>query len=305
MTRLACLAFSIATLAMPAVAQAPAQAPAQAHAKQAAAALPSADALLARYEAFLGGARALQAVSTRTTITRRIEFSDHPSDAVLTRQSRRPMLSIMRHEALDGSFIRYMNGCDEQGNWVGYGRPGDPPAPKPGKASTDGVCEEEQYYYEYLPLDLARLKANIKSFEVRAEVDIVPMEPGSFGRLAGGQGPDLVPGGPRRAYLVLGLPVRTTDTAVWLYFDRQTGALLRRASAGPADHPALPGQNDRYTDFLQYRAVGDGTRAPFQFVTVAPNSEVRGISTAVVDNAAFAPDTFVRPRDVSRKDRGL
>jgi hypothetical protein len=67
----------------------------------------------------------------------------------------------------------------------------------------------------------------------------------------------------------------------------------------------LPGQADRYTDFLQYREVSDGTRAPFQFATVSPNSEVRGISLSVTDNAPLGDELFTRPRDVSRADKGL
>jgi hypothetical protein len=305
MPKLPILAFALASAVL-AVAPAHAQTPVQTAVKTGpGSTLPSIDAVLSQYESFLGGKAALARVTTRTTVTRRIEFSDHPSDAVLTRLSKRPMSSIMRHEALDGTFIRYMNGCDGQGGWVGYGRAGDPPVPRAGKAATDGVCEEEQYYYEYLPLDMGRLRRNVKSFEVRAEIDILPLDPGSYGRMAGGRGPDLVPAGPRRVYLVFGAPARDGDPAVWLYFDKQTGALLRRSSAGPGDHPVLPGQADRYTDFLQYREVGDGTRAPFQFATVSPNSEVRGISLSVTDNAPLGDELFTRPRDVSRADKGL
>lgn len=267
-------------------------------------AMPSADSILARYETFLGGAQALSHVSTRKTEMRRIEMSATPSDEVLTRASARPMLSIMRHEALDGSFIRYMNGCDAAGGWVGYGK-GDSGDPKPGEASTDGVCEQEQYYYEYLPLDLARLKSNIKGFEVRARVQIVLADVGGWGAMAGGRGRDLVPAGPRQTYLVLTTPARSGDPFVWLYFDTQTGALLRRAEAGKGVAPIQPGVTPRYTDFLQYRNIGDGTKAPFQFVTVAPNSQVRGISTRITDNIKIDPTDLSRPKDVRRPDKGF
>src|SRR4051812_41737954 len=62
------------------VAIAPASAPAQDAGK---AALPSSDQILARYETFLGGRAALARVTTRTTISRRLEYSAPPADTVL------------------------------------------------------------------------------------------------------------------------------------------------------------------------------------------------------------------------------
>lgn len=269
------------------------------------AALPSADQILAKYENFLGGAAALAKVTTRVTESRRIEYSATPTDEILVRHSKRPMLSIMWHEALDGSFISYTNGCDAHGGWVGYGKLNSAGAPNPGRASTDGVCEQEQYYYEYLPLDLAQLKSDVRRFEVRASLKIVPADPTSLGGLAGGHGHDLIPAGPRQVYLVLAVPARSGDPFVWLYFDAKTGALLRRAEAGNGAAPVPPGENPRYTDFIQYRDVGDGTRAPFQFVSTSPNSLVRGIDVSIIDNQPVNDDIFLRPKDVRREDKGF
>lgn len=267
--------------------------------------LPSAEQILDKYERFLGGSAALSKVQTRVTITRRVEKSATPADTVLVRRSKKPMFSIMHHEALDGTFYRYMNGCDGTTGWVGYPQAKDEGLAKVGEASTDGNCEQEQFYYGYLSLDVARLKQNIQRLEVKGTVQIVTAEPSALGALAGGRGKDLVPAALRQAYLVLSVPRTSADQHVWLYFDTETGALLRRADAGRGPTLVQPGLNQRYTDFIQYRNVGDGTRAPFQFVSTAPNSEVRGVTVSIEDNGPIADDTFVRPKDVRRQDKGL
>jgi hypothetical protein len=269
------------------------------------ASLPSGEQILSKYESFMGGSAAASKVTSRTVSTRRLEHSNTPAETNLIRYSKKPMLSIMHHEALDGSFVRYMNGCDATGGWLGYGRGDAASPPTSGKATTDGNCEEEAYYYGYLPLDVERLKQNVQRYEVKAKVTIVPADPSPAGALAGGHGKDLVAAGPRQTYLVLSTPVHSTDPFVWLYFDVDTGALLRRADAGHGPKPDQPGTNARYTDFIQYRDVGDGTRAPFQFVSTSPNSEVRGIETNIDDKTPLADDLFVRPKDVAHENKGL
>jgi hypothetical protein len=108
-------------------------------------------------------------------------------------------------------------------------------------------------------------------------------------------------------YLVLSTPARSTDNYVWLYFDTATGALLRRADAGKDPTPVAPGTNPRFTDFVQYRDVGDGTRATFQFVsTAAGGRQQRGVHTSIVDNDPKTPmpdDLFNRPTNVNNMDK--
>jgi hypothetical protein len=267
-----------------------------------AAQLPTAERILVKYEAFLGGAAALSKVTTRTVRTRRLTVVGEPTDHLLLRQSKRPMYSIMGRFALDGPFLRYTNGCDGTSGWEGADENGKP---RSGEATTDGICEQEAYYYGYLPLDLVRAKGNVRRFEVKAVLPIVPMDPGSWGALAGGNGRDLIPAGARQAYLVLSVPARSGDNYAWLYFDVETGALLRRAEAGSGASPDAAGSNPRVTDFIQYRDVGDGTRAPFQFVTYGANSQVRGVHVSITDNETIGDDVFVRPKDVRRQDKGL
>ncbi|HUO21813.1 MAG TPA: hypothetical protein VMU59_04790 [Caulobacteraceae bacterium] len=279
--------------------------PGLACAQAAKAPLPSADQVLAKYERFLGGAAALSKVSTRTIETRRLQSGARFSDTSLLRLSKRPLLSIMEQSALDGSFIHYGNGCDSKGGWIGSESSENSGRPADGPASTSGICQQELFYYGYLPLDLAALKANIGRLEVKGESRIIPESPGAAGALAGGRGGDLVPDGPRQAYLVLSSPLRPNDIYMWLYFDTETGALLRREEAGKGPAPTPPGLNTRHTDFVQYREVGDGTRAPFQFISIEPNTEVHGVEVRIVDNDPIGDDQFVRPNDVHRQDKGL
>lgn len=279
--------------------------PGLALAQSANAGLPTSDQILAKYERFLGGAAALGKVNTRTIQSRRLQSGGHPSDTTLLRLSKRPVMSIMTQTALDGTFIHYGNGCDSKGGWFGGNGSADTGRPAEGKASTDGICQQELFYYGYLPLDLAALKANINRMEVQGEIKIVPEGPGAAGDLAGGRGGDLVPPGPRSAYLVLSVPVRPSDSYTWLYFDTATGALLRREDAGKGPKASQPGLSARHTDFIQYRDVGDGTRSPFQFVSVEPDSVVRGVAESIVDNQTIADEKFVRPIDVRRQDKGL
>jgi hypothetical protein len=264
--------------------------------------LPTADQILAKYESALGGAAALAKVMTRTVRSRRIVDIGEPSDHLLLRLSKRPMLSIMNHNALDGSFLNYTNGCDGKTGWQGADESG---APRTAAASTGGICEQELYYYGYFAFDLPRMKQNIQRLEVKGIVKIAPTAPGPYGELAGGQGPELVPQGLRDVYLALSVPARKSDPFAWLYFDVQTGALLRRGEAGTGAMPVAPGDSPRLTDFIQYRNVGDGTRAPFQFVTIDENARVRGIHLSIVDNEAIDDSAFARPRNVRRQDKGL
>lgn len=279
--------------------------PSLAFAEGAQAALPSADQVLAKYERFLGGAAALARVHTRSVQAKRVQRGAHPSEASLLRISKRPLLSIMQQSALDGSFIKYGNGCDARGGWIGSDDAAGAGRAVDGQSSTSGICQQELLYYGFLPLDLSALKANISRLEVRGVSRILPEGPGTAGALAGGRGADLVPPGPRMTYVVLSVPIRSNDTYMWLYFDAATGALLRREDAGKGPTPTQPGLNPRHTDFVQYRDVGDGTRAPFQFVSIEPDNEVRGVAESIIDNGLIPDEQFARPKDTRRQDKGL
>jgi hypothetical protein len=274
-------------------------------AQRAAAPLPTGDQIIAKYEQALGGAAALSKVMTRTTLTRRIVDLGNPSDHLLTRHSKRgpggaPM-SIMNHGDLTGQFMYWLNGCDGKTGW----QRGDKDSIRDAETLTGGICEHEQAFYGYFVLDAARLRKNVR-LEVRGMYKIVPTEVGAFGQLAAGKGPDLVPAGARDTYMVLATPASGKDVISWLFFDVQTGFLLRRGEAGESgETPVPPGDSPRVTDFLQYRDVGDGTRMPFQFVTFGGPSRTRGVHVEVIDNAPIDDKVFLKPRVASRQDKGL
>ena len=263
--------------------------------------LPSSDTILAKYEKFLGGKDALAKVTTRIVWSRRIQDDGAPSETVLLRRSKRPNFSIMGRLNLDGTFGNWTNGCDGRNGWSREGQGIKEYAPN---VAAGPICHQELYFYGYFALDLDEMKAAYKSIEVKSELRIVQPPVSIYGALAGGKGKDLVPEGPRDAYLVLALPAREGDVGTWLIFDKETGALLRRMDDG-TPMPKEPGSNATYTSYLQYRAVGDGTVAPFQFASQNRSGLTRGVHTKIEDNAPLPDETFIKPKDSGREDKGL
>lgn len=289
---------------------------------------PSVDQILERYQASLGGARALANVRTRIVTQRRFQDIGTPEDHYLMRFSERPsseemrLLSIQSHTSLDGKFLRWSNGCDADGGWNWSGRNDPSGRVRVGKTSTDGLCEQELYFYGYLPLDLTHLKKAYQRLEYKGIHKIFQPVAGPEGEMAGRTGPDLVPAGQARdAYLLLGVPAKHGDDYEWLYFDTKTGVLLRFASTGnpplsnaganpddirtEQDKFSLAGNTERIVDFIQYRKVGDGTIAPFQFVNQGPTTRVRGVIMNLIDNAAIADSVLTRPTNSLRADKGF
>jgi hypothetical protein len=209
----------------------------------------------------------------------------------------------MRHENLDGTLHHWQNGCDGKVGWS-HGE-GDKIVDLSATASAGPICGQELGYYGYFVPNIAQMKRDLK-LEVKGLMKIVTPEASVYGALAGGTAPDLVPSGQiRDAYLVAATPTRQGDNAAWLMFDKESGALIRRMHDGSPDLKA-PGENRIFTSYVQYRAVGDGTRMPFQFITQNPNgSRVRGIHTKVEDNAPIDDKTFIKPKNALRDDKGL
>ena len=115
------------------------------------------------------------------------------------------------------------------------------------------------------------------------------------------------------------MPAKPKDDYTWLYFDTETGLLLRFASGGnnpnwpnsPLDDKSdnnsamLAGNSPRIVDLLEYRKVGDGTIAPFQFVNQGPVTRVRGVILHLVENAPVDDKVFLRPKNSLRADKGF
>ena len=287
---------------------------------------PSVDQILTHYQEALGGAAALAKVNTRVIAQRRFQDVGTPEDEYLLRYTKKPgaengrLLSIMSDSALDGTFLRWPNGCDEKGGWSWSGRKDPSGIPKDAKNSTDGLCEQELYFYGYFPLDLDHLRKAYQRFEYKGIHKIFQPAALPVGEVAGGQGPDIIPAASARdTYLLLGVPARATDDYTWLYFDTSTGLLLRFASAGnnpnwpnpPLANSSGPaklspaGDSARIVDLLQYRKVGDGTIAPFQFVNQGPETRVRGVIMKLIENAPVKDSVFTRPKNSLKGDRGF
>lgn len=287
---------------------------------------PSVEAILGKYEAALGGASALSKVKTRVIVQRRFQDIGTPEDEYLMRYTKQPpapggrLLSIMSDTSLDGTFLRWVNGCDAAGGFSWSGRNDPSGKPHEAKNSTDGICQQELYFYGYFPLSLDRLKEAYQRFEYKGIHKIYQPSAGPEGEIAGGQDKDILPGGQARdAYLLLGVPSKPEDDYTWLYFDTSTGLLLRFASGGnnpnwpnsPLDNSSNPtklsaaGNSARIVDLLNYRAVGDGTIAPFQFVNQGPKTRVRGVIMTMVESAPVEDTVFRRPKNSLRADKGF
>jgi hypothetical protein len=287
---------------------------------------PDIDQVLARYEQALGGSAALARVNTRVITQRRFQDVGTPEDEYLVRYTKKPsqengrILSIMSDSALDGTFLRWVNGCDATGGFSWSGRKDPSGIPHEAKNSTDGLCEQELYFYGYFPVDLQHLKRAYQRFEYKGTHKIFQPIASAAGDIAGGQGPDVIPSGEARdTYLFLGVPANAKDDYQWLYFDTKTGLLLRFASAGnnpnwpnsPLDNSTGPktltaaGNSTRIVDLLQYRKVGDGTIAPFQFVNQGPETRVRGVIMTMVENAPVDDKVLQRPKNSLRADKGF
>jgi hypothetical protein len=287
---------------------------------------PTVKQILAKYEEALGGAAALSRVKTRIITQRRFQDVGSPEDEYLVRYTKRPasaegrVLSIMSDTALDGTFLRWVNGCDAKGGFSWSGRKDPSGIPKDAKNSTDGLCEQELYFYGYFPLDSAHLQKAFQRFEYKGIHKIFQPVSLPVGEVAGGQGPDIIPSGTARdTYLLLGVPAKANDDYQWLYFDTRTGLLLRFASAGnnpnwpnpPLDADSGPakvtaaGNSPRIVDLLQYRKVGDGTVAPFQFVNQGPETRVRGVIMNLIENAPIDDTVLMRPKNSLKADKGF
>ena len=287
---------------------------------------PTIDQILAKYEEALGGAAALSKVKTRVITQRRFQDVGTPEDEYLVRYTKEPVSpggrvqSIMSDTALDGTFLRWVNGCDSKGGFSWSGRKDPSGVPKESRNSTDGLCEQELYFYGYFALDLAHLKHAFQRFEYKGVHKIFQPVALPVGDVAAGQGPDIIPAGTARdTYLLLGVPAKPNDDYQWLYFDTKTGLLLRFAAAG--NNPNWPnapldgssgtsqvtaaGNSPRIVDLLQYRKVGDGTIAPFQFVNQGPETRVRGVIMNIVENSQVGESVLMRPKNSLKADKGF
>jgi hypothetical protein len=93
----------------------------------------------------------------------------------------------------------------------------------------------------------------------------------------------------RDAYVVIGLP--RGDNPERLYFDVQTGLLLRRQTV--LTTPL--GNSPMNVDYEQYRDVGDGTKYPFLIRTTTTTQRHIVRVERVQNNTPIENSRFTRP----------
>ena len=226
-------------------------------------ALPSTDQILARYVEALGGEQALRKVTGRVvTGTQYIPTGPGgvvPTPAAVERYLKAPNLAVTTYQTATYAISQ---GFDGTTAWSRdqAGRVTEPVTLDVGRAARAAD------FYE--PLNLKREYAQMAV-----------------------RGVEKVNG--RDAYLIVGVP--QGDKPESLYFDTQTGLLLRKQTALPTPIGDSPFQ----MDFDDYRATSSGVKVPFLIhmspanarTELAPDATLRVIKVednVAIDNARFA-----------------
>jgi hypothetical protein len=258
-----------------------------------AAAMPTVDEILARYEQALGGHDALSKVKTRVHIMQRQVYFGAVARGVMplepsgisdvVRYAKMPDKIIANHQTTGGKFMQWLGGCDGRTCWngeasglalaVGQDRP-------VGESTYEAQARgnHNNYFYGYMPLDLARFKSNHAKLELLNRQKIW---------LAIGPGRDIQ----RDTYLIVGY-VKGSDAPEYMYFDVENGLLVRRANG----NPTMYGPNYQQIDLSDYRDVGSGTKVPFLHINQHYDERSREIVTLVQDNVAIDDSAFAKPK---------
>jgi hypothetical protein len=228
-------------------------------------ALPTVDQVLVRYVDALGGEAALRKVTSRViTGTQFIPTGPGgtvPTPAAVERSQRAPNLAVTTYRAPTYAISQ---GFDGTTAWSQdqAGRVTEP--------VTLDIARAARAADFYEPLNLKRQYAQITV-----------------------RGIEKVNG--RDAYLVVGIP--QGDKPESLYFDTQTGLLLRKQTVLPTPVGDSPYQ----VDFDDYRDTGSGVKFPFLMhmtpanprTELAPEATLR--VTTIKDNAPIEDSKFVKP----------
>jgi hypothetical protein len=220
---------------------------------------PTADEILAKYVEALGGERALRAVTSRiVTATGDLpeELRNEPRvTARIERYQKAPNfdLTVIRMPAGAVS-----SGYDGQTGWLQ-----DAAGAVTQLSGTElGRVQRDADFYQ---------SANLKQAYTRFVV-------GGIEQVNN-----------RDAYVVIGLP--RGDSPERLYFDAQTGLLLRRQTVTPTPF----GNSPMNVDYEQYRDVGDGTKYPFLIRTTTTTQRHIVRVERVQNNAPIENSRFARP----------
>jgi hypothetical protein len=228
-------------------------------------ALPSVDQILAKYVEALGGEQALRKVTGRVmTGTQYIPTGPGgtvPTPASVERYQKAPNLAVTIYRAPAYAIFEGFDGT------TGWSQNQAGRVTEPVKLDVGRAARAADFYE---PLNLKRQYAQITV-----------------------RGIESVNG--RDAYLVVGVP--QGDKPESLYFDTQTGLLLRKQTVLPTPIGDSPFQ----TDFEDYRDTGSGVKVPFVIhmnpanarTELAPDATLR--ITKVEDNAPIDNAKFAKP----------
>ena len=238
-------------------------------------ALPDADQLLARYIAALGGEQAMRKVTTRViTATRDVPTGPGgsvPTPTTLTRSMKAPNLVV---DVYKGTTLSTSNGFDGMAAWA-RGQNGNVTSLTAGTPDAERAQRAAAFYE---PLTL---KDQYQALNVT--------------------GTDTING--RMAYVVTG--ALANDTPETLYFDAQTGFLLRKTSY----LMTAAGRSPFQVDYDDYRDTGSGVKIPFviHMLPADMRTEIDTTSTvrvtSVKDNVPLDSSIFVKPQPAPRPPR--
>jgi len=227
--------------------------------------LPSVDQILAKYVAALGGEQALRKISSRViTGTQYIPTGPGgtvPVPAMIERSQKAPNLIV---NVFRTPTYTISDGFDGTRAWAQAvnGRVNEPGATDQMRAKRDADF--------YMPLDL---KQTYTQMQVRNIENV----------------------NGRDAYVVIARP--QGDRAERLYFDVQTGLLVRKWTALATPVGEAPFQ----VDYQDYRDTGSGVKFPYVMVMNPANARTEPATTATIrvtkvqDNAPLDSSKFVKP----------
>jgi len=229
--------------------------------------LPSVDQILSKYITALGGEQAMRKVTTRVIVaTQEVPTGPGgtiPVPAKLERSLKAPNLVL---DVFVTDKFTISDGFDGTAQWT-KGQNGVVNALTPGGIDGDRA-ERAAAFYEPLTL-----KGQYSSMRV--------------------DGIERVNG--HDAYVVTGVPAANTPEK--LYFDTQTGLLLRKSTY----IDAMSGRSPYQVDFDDYRNTGSGVKIPFvvRMLPATPRTELSTQATlritSVKDNVPIDDAKFVKP----------
>jgi hypothetical protein len=234
--------------------------------------LPTVEQVLAKYVAALGGEQAIRKVTSRV-ITASEEVptgpgGSVPTPATLTRSMKAPNLVVDVHK---GTTLSLSNGFDGTAAWA-RGMNGNVTSPPPGTVDA-GRARRAAAFYEPLTLNEQYPTLTV-------------------------DGTATING--RMAYVLTGTPAN--DVPEMLYFDVQTGLLLRKSNY----LVTAVGRSPFQIDYEDYRDTGSGVKIPFvvHMLPAGMRTEIETASTihitGVKDNVPLDAALFVKPEQLTR-----